>query len=68
MIAVCTHGAVRLKDGSTSDEGRVEVCVNSVLGTVCDNLWSTSDARVVCRQLGFLIPSKQKYMCAQWKN
>ncbi len=34
-------------------EGRVESCKNNAWSTVCDNGWSTVDARVVCRQLGY---------------
>ncbi len=34
-------------------EGRVEICQDEVWGTVCDSLWSASEGRVTCRQLGF---------------
>ena len=57
----CSDGDVRLVGGATSNEGRVEICVNRVWGTVCRSTssWSYSntfifqEGRVVCRQLGY---------------
>ena len=43
---------MRLADGIIDNEGRVEVCVNGVWGTVCDQGWDKTDAHVVCKQLG----------------
>ena len=39
-------------NGSDPSEGRVEICINNAWGTVCNNLFSTADAQVVCTQLG----------------
>lgn len=37
--------------GYDDKEGRVEICSGGLWGTVCDNYWDISEAKVVCRQL-----------------
>ena len=53
---------VRLVDGPTKFEGRVEVNYNGEWGTVCDNNWDLKDAQVVCNEAGYGPP-----VAAPWK-
>ena len=49
-------GNVRLVGGASSNEGRVEVCVNGMWGTVTNYRWNSREATVVCKQLGYQNP------------
>ena len=65
-LPVCDEGSVRLTNnprGSLLD-GRVEVCVNGVWGTVCNEGFDKTDATVFCRQLGRQLGVNISSMCA----
>ncbi|XP_072884197.1 scavenger receptor cysteine-rich domain-containing protein DMBT1-like [Hemitrygon akajei] len=50
---ICTEEPeIRLIGGSDRCSGRVEVRYSARWGMVCDDGWSTNDAKVVCNQLG----------------
>ena len=50
---------IRLVNGTNSSIGRVEVLFGGVWGTLCGNLWSLNNAKVLCRQLG--LPHENAY-------
>ena len=56
MYSNCSDGELRLVGATTSNQGRLEVCVNKAWGSVCDSegVFTTDEAKVACRQLGIL--------------
>ncbi len=47
--------SIRLRGPSSSTgTGRVEVFHKGQWGTICDDFWTVNDAKVACRQLGYL--------------
>ena len=61
-IAPCTNGQLRLAGGNIANEGRVEICIDNVWGTVCGDSWGSAAATVVCRQLGYLTQGWSKFL------
>lgn len=54
----CNDGDLRLVGGEEAYEGRVEVCFSGVWGTVCDDVWNSLNAEVVCNELGLNFSGK----------
>ena len=44
-------GSIRLVGGDYNWEGRVEIFFSGIWSAISDTSWTSSDARVVCRQL-----------------
>ena len=42
-----------LAGGQYESEGTIQICIDDVWGTVCDDLWDQTDAGVVCNVLGY---------------
>ncbi len=49
--------------GNNATEGLVEICAGGRWGTVCDTDWNTSDAGIVCQQLGLETSSTIAFSC-----
>ena len=54
----CVEGGLRLVNGPSQYEGRLEICLEGRWGTICDDRFSRNEAIVACRQLGFLTEGK----------
>ena len=49
---MCENGEIRLVDGHSEYEGRLEYCHNETWGTVCNDEWSFTETSAVCADLG----------------
>ena len=50
--SACRTGDLRLVNGMSQHEGRVEVCFGGRWSSVCSEQWGPREAQVVCSQLG----------------
>ena len=48
-------GAMRLVNGTVAHQGRLEVCLNGVWGSVGDTGFDNFNANVLCNVLGYTI-------------
>lgn len=53
LVSPCVDGAVRLVNDGIVDpiEGRVEICINNIWGSVCNRGFNVREAEVICRQI-----------------
>ena len=56
----CTDGDIKLLNGSTEYEGRVEICINKAWGTITYFYGTSNEAQTVCNQLGYTAPGTEK--------
>lgn len=54
----CATGDLQLLGGFTPNEGRVEVCINRVWGSLCHSQITTQMVNVICGELGYRTASR----------
>ena len=55
LSVVCssrTEGYIRIRGGRSANTGRVEVCHAGGWGTICDDFWTSTQARLACSNAG----------------
>ena len=56
-LTAVSSGDLRLSRGTRTStsytSGRLEIYINGQWGTVCDDLWDSTNSDVACRQLGY---------------
>ena len=64
----CTDGELRLIGSATTNQGRLEVCMNGAWGSVCDSrgVFTEDEAKVACRQLGKLQVEGRVFKNCTW--
>ena len=65
-VVCSTDWEMRLVNGGSSLEGRLEVCLNGVWGTICDQSWDDTDAGVACSQMGYSARGIKVLQIALW--
>ncbi|MCG8625906.1 MAG: scavenger receptor cysteine-rich domain-containing protein, partial [Proteobacteria bacterium] len=60
----CSYGDIRLVNGSNKLEGRLEICINKVWGTICSQGFTADDADIVCSQIGLPFNGKNHKECS----
>ena len=58
VVEIEDGSGIRLVDGNSSNEGRLEVNKNGEWGTVCNYGWDIIEAALVCHQLGLVLNPK----------
>jgi len=53
VVRECVDSDVRLAGSVYPHQGRLEVNVGGIWGTVCDDYFDSRDARVACSMLGY---------------
>ena len=59
---------VRLRSGTTSNQGRVELFLNGTWGTICDDYWGIEEANVICHMLGYSEGAWSTHCCGWYEG
>ena len=53
MYFSTADGTLRLYDGSTENEGILEIFHDNRWGSICGHSWDSIDSNIACKQMGF---------------